>query len=38
MSEEELTQSMQSINYNMIYINESELPNGKKLVRLDYKR
>ena len=36
MSECELTQAMQHIGYKLIYKNEVALPNGKKLVRLDY--
>ncbi len=36
MSENYMTQSMKSIGYNFIFNMEEKLPNGKKLVRLDY--
>ena len=36
MSESDLTQSMKTIGYELIFTAEKLLPNGKKLVRMDY--
>lgn len=38
MSEYELMQAMRKIGYQFIYRDEAALPNGKKLVRLDYQQ
>ena len=37
MEEELLTEKMKEIGFNMILKDTVELPNGKDLVRLDYK-
>lgn len=38
MQENELVNSMEEIDYYLIYRTEQVLPNGKKLVQLDFKR
>ncbi|MHC1771423.1 MAG: class I SAM-dependent methyltransferase [Flexilinea sp.] len=38
ISEKTLVEAMESIGYHMVLKNEALLPNGKKLVRLDFKR
>ena len=38
MEEEELTECMQAIRYRKVYTKESPLPNGKKLLRIDFVR
>lgn len=38
VNEKELTESMESIGYCAELKEEKNLPNGKRLVRLDYKR
>lgn len=36
IDEKETTLSMKKIDYNLSYRTEENLPNGKKLIRLDY--
>ena len=36
MEEKKLTQEMEDIGYGLLKIDNSPLPNGKRLVRLDY--
>lgn len=38
MEREKLTESLMAIGYGLINVREHPLPNGKKLVRLDYSR
>lgn len=38
INEYELKRAMERIKYKLVYRNETRLPNGKKLVRLDYHR
>ena len=38
LNEEALTQSMRGSGYQLIWKEEKPLPNGKRLVRLDYKK
>lgn len=38
MEQEALTSSMQAVGYSLIFQKAEELPNGKALVRLDYKK
>lgn len=37
-TEDKLVESMQKINYNKIFHSEYNLPNGKKLVQIDFKK